>query len=501
MTTKPIGILGWTGLVGQTLVHQLLAAGINPHSIATYNSKNLGEIRGAVFDTLYIACMPATKWWANLYPAEDRKTLDQVLEALESVQATHVVLLSTVDVLGNNPSEWAAHAYGQHRQMLESWIFAKWPQAHVLRLPALFGRGLKKNALYDLLHDNQLSNICLDSAFQWYNLARLLGDCRMCISKNIRILHPVSPPISMRTIVQRWFPEKLAECTGTTPVQYNVTTPDGAGAEGPYWNSKDVVLRDMGDWIAWERWRMTHKIAASNIGFQMTTDVAACLRHLGVNCLEVAPTRGTYYADFTPISMQSLLYGTNITNIFSSPSFAFFDHLRNLMRSAYTKGIRTFVFGSPKQRDLLVSWEEARDFFGRLGDLAAEYDITVCLEPNARAYGCTWLTNVADTLLFVQSVNHPNIRLSLDSGNYCMEEDTFPLTAIPMEWIGHIQISAAHLGSQLTQREQEVATTFAALWKRGYTGTISYEAREVAIKEYCRGLGQFMDILYDTFKS
>ncbi len=492
----PYGIVGWTGLVGQTLLHQLLAKDIAPSAIATYNSKNLPAIHGAAFETIFLCCMPATKWWVNKYPAEDSAVLDSILGALSTVQATNVILVSTVDVLqsGSESSEdWTDHTYGTHRRLLEQFVRERWPTACILRLPALFGRGLKKNALYDLLHGHQLSTISLQAHFQWYNLQHLLADCRRCLERNIRLLHLVSQPISMQEIVERWFPDNTEACKGTATTYYNLTSLYG---ETP----KEQVLSEMGRWISWERFRLQQSIAASNIGFTMSIDVAQSLRHTGITALEVAPTRGVYYADFKPVSMQSILYGTGINNIFWEKT-AFLHHMRLLLASAATKGITTVVFGCPRQRKL-HSYEEARDLFRTVGDVGAANGITICVEPNAKAYECEWLNTVAEVFAFVQDVAHPNIRISLDTGNYCMEKDTTPISEIPMEWIGHLQISAAHLGTRLDPTEYETARDLVGnLWSRGYTRTISFEARETgSLLAYYKGLQQFADLLQAAFE-
>lgn len=326
MSFLPYGILGWTGLVGQTLFHQLLSSGIKPADIGIFNSKNLQEIRGAAFGTLYICCMPATKWRVNLHPEEDLHTLNTVMKVLETVQAHTVILLSTVDVLEPHAKEgecselWSQHAYGQHRRTLEVMVHRQWSSALVIRLPALFGRGLKKNALYDLLHENQVANICLSSRFQWYNLARLLKDCNSYTRLRIRIAHLVSPPISMEEIATRWFPNALNSSTSTNSVVYTIYTGHGGTPDGAYTTTKELILEDMGAWISWEQHRMQNPIAASNIGFVMSEDVAKVLHHTGISHLEIAPTRGTEWADFQPLSAQSLLYGTQITNIFQTPT-------------------------------------------------------------------------------------------------------------------------------------------------------------------------------------
>ena len=43
-------------------------------------------------------------------------------------------------------------------------------------LPGVFSKNIKKNIIYDLIHNNNVSEINSDSIFQWYNLENLTKD-------------------------------------------------------------------------------------------------------------------------------------------------------------------------------------------------------------------------------------------------------------------------------------------------------------------------------------
>jgi hypothetical protein len=48
----------------------------------------------------------------------------------------------------------------------------------IYRLPALFCSKIKKNILFDLLNNNNVSSINPNTEFQWYNLDRLVDDIK-----------------------------------------------------------------------------------------------------------------------------------------------------------------------------------------------------------------------------------------------------------------------------------------------------------------------------------
>lgn len=148
----PDAIIGSTGFVGSNL----LAA----HDFSgRFNSRNIGDIAGTRFDLCVCAAAPAAMWAANRDPEADWRNIEGLIRHLEQMRAGRMVLVSTIAVLGNScgldestDCFEAEKAYGRHRRLLEEACQALFAQCHVLRLPALFGPGLKKNFLFDIAH-------------------------------------------------------------------------------------------------------------------------------------------------------------------------------------------------------------------------------------------------------------------------------------------------------------------------------------------------------------
>lgn len=153
-------LIGHTGFVGGNLLRQ--------HEFgACFNTSNIETIGGQDFNTLVFSGAQAKKWWANQNPAADRAGIQRALDAMKGVTARRVVLISTIDVVpqvagadeGFDCASQRTHPYGEHRLWLEEALRARYPGMLVVRLPGLFGPGLRKNILYDLLHDNEVGKI------------------------------------------------------------------------------------------------------------------------------------------------------------------------------------------------------------------------------------------------------------------------------------------------------------------------------------------------------
>ena len=147
------GLIGHTGFVGSALLRQTAFA-------ACYNSQNIAAIEGQSFGTLVCAAAPGSMLEANLAPERDAEKIDALIAQLSAVRAERFVLISSIAVLaefagGDDEGSQAFQqelAYGRHRRALEAFVEEHFPGSLVVRLPALFGAGLRKNFLFDLLN-------------------------------------------------------------------------------------------------------------------------------------------------------------------------------------------------------------------------------------------------------------------------------------------------------------------------------------------------------------
>lgn len=245
-------LIGHTGFVGSSLARR------QPFDLCI-NRGNLDTLRGRELDYVVCAGLPAAKWIANRDPAADRANMLLLLDTLATVRAARFVLISTVDVYpqtqdcdeATDPSQAPNHAYGRHRLEFEHAVRARFPQGCVLRLPALFGTGLRKNVIFDLLHGNQLEAINPASRFQWYPLARLTDDIALALDAGLTLVNLVTAPIATATILQRCFPDRAVGATAAPAATYDLHTRHAArfGGCGHYIADETAVLDALGDFV------------------------------------------------------------------------------------------------------------------------------------------------------------------------------------------------------------------------------------------------------------
>jgi glycine/D-amino acid oxidase-like deaminating enzyme len=193
-----------------------------------YNSTNVEEMRGH-YAQVVIAAPSAAKWWVNEHPDDDMDSILQMQKVLSRLTADDVVLISTVDARSLEP-------YGLHRRILENFVRAQFENARIVRLPALYGPGLKKNALYDMLNNPERGSddfnrrgyyVHPDDQYQFYNIIHLWNDLKSVVPGTLVEFLPA--PVTLG-----WVAEQLGltlPLARIMPVKYDYRVPSGGYTE------------------------------------------------------------------------------------------------------------------------------------------------------------------------------------------------------------------------------------------------------------------------------
>ena len=146
-------LIGYTGFVGGQLQRQHSFSGL-------FNRANIDEVGASEFDTVVCAAAPGSMFEANMLPDVDLSKINALIERLSSLQTKQFILISSIAVLANfsayddeNTSAFQNKlAYGKHRRVLETFCEENFDDCLVVRLPAIFGEGLRKNFVFDLIN-------------------------------------------------------------------------------------------------------------------------------------------------------------------------------------------------------------------------------------------------------------------------------------------------------------------------------------------------------------
>ena len=147
-------LIGHTGFVGSNLYKQ---GGFD----AGFNSKNIEDAYGTKPNLCLYSGIRPEKFRADRFPEDDLLHVQEALEHIKRIQPQKLVLISTVDVIPQGQTQDIYEdtsyqtekltPYGKNRLFLEQEVRALYPETLIIRLPALFGAGLKKNFISDLI--------------------------------------------------------------------------------------------------------------------------------------------------------------------------------------------------------------------------------------------------------------------------------------------------------------------------------------------------------------
>ncbi len=164
---KKLGIVGANGFLGKTLVEVSKDFDFKTIEITR---KNFDEYTDYKFDILINAAMSSKKYWASKNPFLDfQQGVELTAELVFNWNFDKFIHISSISV---NEIE-TKHPYSINKKAAE--IIASYPKSLIVRLGALYGKGLQKGALYDLLNSNKLyvdlnseyNYICTDFVSRW----------------------------------------------------------------------------------------------------------------------------------------------------------------------------------------------------------------------------------------------------------------------------------------------------------------------------------------------
>ena len=145
-------LIGYSGFVGSNI---LLKSDFH----YKYNSKNINDIKNKEFDLLICSSIPSDMQLANANPDKDLSNILELLNILKHVKAEIAVLISTIAVYpqpviyNENTVDFISDSiYGKNRKIAEEEFKNIFKNNIIIRLPALFGKNLKKNFIFDIIN-------------------------------------------------------------------------------------------------------------------------------------------------------------------------------------------------------------------------------------------------------------------------------------------------------------------------------------------------------------
>lgn len=297
-------LVGYTGFVGSNLAASRQFDGL-------YNSKNIKEAYGTNPDVLYYSGVPAAKFIANKFPDMDMAIMRGAVENIRKINPKKLVLISTVDVYKdpNGKDEDSTmdteglEAYGKNRLWLEGQVKEICPDYHIVRLPGLYGKNIKKNFIYDfinyipaLLNEKKMAELSAkepglkeyyalredgfwavkddvdrnrlkeifkkvgfsalnftDSRgiFQYYNLKYLYKDIQTVIDNNIRVMNIATQPIEIGSLHRVLTGESFVNKVAAKPPYYDFKTKyaEFFGGKDGYIQTSDFVYNDIKEFV------------------------------------------------------------------------------------------------------------------------------------------------------------------------------------------------------------------------------------------------------------
>ena len=295
-------LVGNTGFVGSNLQSEYTFDEL-------YNSQNIIEAYEKNPDLLVYSGVPAQKFLANKEPKKDFEIIKNAINNIKKINPKEIVLISTIDVYKepiNVDEDTKINTenlppYGYNRYCLEKWVSENIEDHLIVHLPGLYGKNIKKNFIYDLIHvipsmltyekyqelinkDNTIEkyyenqengfykvkqfdkveekilkeyfdNIGFSALnftdsrgkFQFYNLKYLWKHIQIARKNNIKVLNLATEPVGVSEIYEYIKNRKFVNEVANSVPNYNFKTKYAKIFDGKdgYIFSKEFILEDI----------------------------------------------------------------------------------------------------------------------------------------------------------------------------------------------------------------------------------------------------------------
>jgi sugar phosphate isomerase/epimerase len=238
------------------------------------------------------------------------------------------------------------------------------------------------------------------------------------------------------------------------------------------------------------------KLAVSSLAWKPADDVAvaAAMQRHGFKGLELAPTkvwprldqvseeearryRGFWNArGIEVVALQALLFGRDDLTLFGT------QEKRD--EGIEWLGARALVYGSPKFRRGVDANEPAVRqtavaYFKRLGSLAAQHDVCLCIEPLPKDYPCDFINNLSEALALVDQVAERGFGLHVDGSSLHQgEPDARAALSSARGRIEHFHLSEPKLAPVLLSGPTPLVEYLRLLKGMAYPNWVSVEMLE-----------------------
>ena len=266
-----------------------------------------------------------------------------------------------------------------------------------------------------------------------------------------------------------------------------------------------------------------NQVSVSNIAWPAGSDDQALdlAIALGFDGIEIAPTKlfaGLDRASFERArgyrarlaakglavpALQAIMYGAAQCELFGSDSTrrALRSHLARIAELANILGAHACVFGAPKLRDPgdldeAQALAVAADFFADTAPLFADAGTCLAFEANAVQYNCRFITRTLDAVALVQRIDHPGVRVQLDTGTIFSMDEPPSVAHDAAPFAVHFHASEPGL-APLGATGADHSAVASALATSDYRGWVSVEMAETpAWQDNLRGAAQLIAQTY-----